>query len=78
MTHPAIDRRRAHLHALAAGSLFVLAAFLVWAVPAAVARMVKGHLTAATLLPPLLFSLLLGGGVREARAWNRQRAAQAI
>jgi predicted transporter len=75
---PANARRRAHLHALAAGSLFVVAAFLVWAVPAAVADIAKGHVTAATLLPPLLFALLFGGGVREARAWHSQRSAQAI
>lgn len=78
MTHPAIERRRTHLHALAAGSLFVLSAFLVWAVPAAVARMLKGHLTVASLLPPLLFALVFGGGIREARAWKARRSAQAI
>ncbi|PSG97044.1 hypothetical protein BRD56_07270 [Thermoplasmatales archaeon SW_10_69_26] len=78
MTDPAIDRRRAHLHGLAAGGLFVLAAFLVWTVPAAVARLLRGQLAAATLVPPIAFSLLFGGGVREARAWRRQRSAQAI
>jgi predicted transporter len=63
---------------LAAGSLLVLTAFLVWTVPAAVARLVRGQITTSTLAPPIVFSLLLGGGIREARAWNSQRSAQAI
>lgn len=71
-------RRRTHLHGLAAGSLFVLAAFLVWTVPAAVARILRGEVSAATLAYPTLWTLLFGGGLREAKLWHSQRTAQAI
>lgn len=78
MSRAAEDRRRAHLHGLAAGSLFVLAAFLVWTVPAAVARLLRGEVHSTSLVYPTLFALLFGGGVREARAWSSRRRAQAI
>lgn len=72
------NRRWTHLHGLIAGSLFVLAAFLVWTVPAAVARILRGEISAATLAWPTLWTLLFGGGLREAKLWNAQRTAQAI
>lgn len=78
MTTRSALRRRAHLHGLAAGSLFVLAAFLVWTVPSAIERILRGDLGASAIAWPAIFSLLFGGGVREARAWQRQRTAQAI
>lgn len=56
----------------------MLAAFLVWTVPAAVARLIRGDVSSATILYPALFTLLFGGGIREARAWHTQRSAQAI
>lgn len=78
VTRGVYRRRRAHVHGLIAGSLFVLAAFLVWTVPAALSRLLEGQINASTLLPPLLVALLFGGGVREARAWKSQRTPQAI
>lgn len=49
----------------------MLAFFLLWTVPAAVERLLRGDLTWSTLAYPAIFSLLLGGGIREARAWHQ-------
>ncbi len=64
-------KRRTHLHGLVAGSLFVIAFFLMWTVPAALERLLRGDVTWASVIYPALFSLMLGGGIREARAWRR-------
>jgi hypothetical protein len=56
----------------------VLAAFLVWTVPSALGRIVRGDLAPSAIAWPAIVGLLLGGGIREARAWRRHRTAQAI
>lgn len=70
-------RRRAHLHGLAAGSLLVLALFVATAVPAALWALLQGDVSWTRGFVLVAFSLLLGGSIREARAWQRWQANNA-
>jgi len=78
--YPVLDRlgrdRRTHLHGVVAGSAFVVATFLAWALPAAVAGLVRGEVVASSVVPVLVGAALVALGVREARAWRRGEAAR--